>query len=110
MNWIKETVLPRFKAFVKRKDSEETLWIKCNSCSQMIFYKEFNENNKVCKTCGYHGHLSAKERINFLLDKNTIEPIPILKLNADPLNFKDKKNILIELKILKIKQNLKMLF
>ena len=71
MNWIKETVLPRFKAFVKRKDSEETLWIKCNSCSQMIFYKEFNENNKVCKTCGYHGHLSAKERINFLLDKNT---------------------------------------
>jgi len=91
VNWIKETVLPRFKAFVKRKDSEETLWIKCNSCSQMIFYKEFNENNKVCKTCGYHGHLSAKERIKFLLDNNTIEPIPISKLYADPLNFKDKK-------------------
>ena len=98
MNWIKETVLPRFKAFVKRKDSEETLWIKCNSCSQMIFYKEFNENNKVCKTCGYHGHLSAKERIKFLLDNNTIEPIPISKLYSDPLNFKDKKKYIDRIK------------
>ena len=91
MNWIKETVLPRFKAFVKIKEPEEVLWVKCKSCCQMIFHKEFSSNNNVCKTCGYHDHLSAKERIEFLLDKDSIENITIPKPKLDPLNFKDKK-------------------
>ena len=91
MNWIKETVLPKFKAFVKIKETEEVLWIKCKSCSQMIFHKEFSANNNVCKTCGFHDHLSAKERIDFLLDKDTIENITIPQPKLDPLNFKDKK-------------------
>ena len=91
MNWIKETVLPRFKAFVKIKEPEEVLWVKCKSCSQMIFHKEFSANHNVCKTCGYHDHLSARERIKFLLDKDTIENITIPKPKLDPLNFKDKK-------------------
>ena len=91
MNWIKETVLPKFKAFVKIKETEEVLWIKCKSCSQMIFHKEFSANYNVCKTCGFHDHLSAKERIDFLLDKETIENITIPQPKLDPLNFKDKK-------------------
>ena len=91
MNWIKETVLPKFKAFVKIKEPEEVLWIKCKSCSQMIFHKEFSANHNVCKTCGFHDHLSAKERIEFLLDKDSIENITIPKPKLDPLNFKDKK-------------------
>ena len=91
MNWIKETVLPKFKAFVKIKESEEVLWIKCKSCSQMIFHKEFYANHNVCKTCGFHDHLSAKERTEFLLDKESIENITIPKPKLDPLNFKDKK-------------------
>lgn len=91
MNWIKETVLPKFKAFVKIKETEEVLWIKCKSCSQMIFHKEFSANYNVCKTCGFHDHLSAKERVDFLLDKDTIENITIPQPKLDPLNFKDKK-------------------
>jgi acetyl-CoA carboxylase carboxyl transferase subunit beta len=91
LNWIKETVLPKFKAFVKIKEPEEVLWVKCKSCSQMIFHKEFSANNNVCKTCGFHDHLSAKERIEFLLDKDSIENITISNPKLDPLNFKDKK-------------------
>jgi acetyl-CoA carboxylase carboxyl transferase subunit beta len=91
LNWIKETVLPKFKAFVKIKEPEKVLWVKCKSCSQMIFHKEFSANHNVCKTCGYHDHLSARERIEFLLDKDSIENITIPKPKLDPLNFKDKK-------------------
>ena len=61
MNWIKETVLPKFKAFVKTKEPEKVLWIKCKSCSQMIFHKEFHESFNVCKTCGFHDHLSTNQ-------------------------------------------------
>ena len=57
----------------------------------MIFHKEFSANHNVCKTCGFHDHLSAKERIEFLLDKDSVENIPIPKPKLDPLNFKDKK-------------------
>ena len=35
--------------------------------------------------------MSAKERIEFLLDKDSIENITIPKPKLDPLNFKDKK-------------------
>ena len=98
MNWIKETVLPKFKAFVKIKEPEEILWIKCKSCSQMIFHKEFHESNNVCKSCGFHDHLSARERINFLLDKDTIEDILMPKIKLDPINFKDKKKYIDRIK------------
>ncbi len=98
MNWIKETVLPKFKAFVKIKEPEEVLWVKCKSCSQMIFHKEFSSNHNVCKTCGYHDHLSARERIEFLLDKDSIENITIPKPKLDPLNFKDKKKYIDRIK------------
>ena len=106
MNWIKETVLPRFKAFVKSKEPEKVLWIKCKSCSQMIFHKEFHESFNVCKTCGFHDHLSAKERINFLFDENTVENIPLPKAKLDPLNFKDKKKYTDRLKEAQNKTNL----
>ena len=98
MNWIKETVLPRFKALVNRSEPEEILWIKCNSCSQMIFHKEFYDSNNVCKACGFHGKLTAQERINFLFDKNTVEPILIPKVLEDPLKFKDKKKYIDRIK------------
>ncbi len=98
MNWIKETVLPKFKAFVKIKEPEEILWIKCKSCSQMIFHKEFHESNNVCKSCGFHDHLSARERINFLLEQKTIEDITIPKPKLDPLNFRDKKKYIDRVK------------
>ena len=98
MNWIKETVLPKFKAFVKIKEPEEILWVKCKSCSQMIFHKEFHESNNVCKSCGFHDHLSARERINFLLDPDIIEDIPIPKIKSDPINFKDKKKYIDRIK------------
>ena len=98
MNWIKETVLPRFKALVNRNEPEEILWVKCNSCSQMIFHKEFSDSNNVCKACGFHGNLSAQERIDFLFDKNTIELIPIPTVKVDPLKFKDKKKYVDRIK------------
>jgi acetyl-CoA carboxylase carboxyl transferase subunit beta len=57
----------------------------------MIFHKEFYESFNVCKACDFHDHLSAKERINFIFDKNSVEEIILPKVKSDPLDFKDKK-------------------
>ena len=61
MNWITDKVLPRFKALVKKENSEEVLWIKCKSCDQMIFHKEHDSNLNVCKSCGYHDFMKIEK-------------------------------------------------
>ncbi len=91
MNWITEKVLPKFKAFVSKKETEEILWIKCKSCSQMIFHKEYTKNLNVCMSCGFHGYIDAESRLKYLYDENTIEKIKINPIDEDPLNFKDLK-------------------
>ena len=41
----------------------------------MIFHKEYKKNYNVCKSCGYHGYINAKDRINYLFDQNSTETI-----------------------------------
>lgn len=91
MNWIKDKVLPKFKVFVKTNSSEETLWIKCKSCEQMIFHKEHIANFNVCNSCGYHDYMKIETRIKLLLDPENIEDINVDLSEDDPLNFKDIK-------------------
>ena len=43
MNWLSKTVLPKIKALVSQDGVQETLWIKCSSCNQMIFHRENEE-------------------------------------------------------------------
>ena len=105
MNWITDKVLPKFKALVKKENSEEVLWIKCKSCEQMIFHKEHDSNLNVCKSCGYHDFMKIENRTKLLLDEETIENIQVNKIEDDPLDFKDLKKYSDRLKIARNKTN-----
>ena len=105
MNWITDKVLPKFKALVKKENSEEILWIKCKSCDQMIFHKEHDTNLNVCKSCGYHDFMKIENRTKLLLDEGTIEHIKINTTTDDPLDFKDLKKYSDRLKIARNKTN-----
>ncbi|MDD2927444.1 MAG: acetyl-CoA carboxylase, carboxyltransferase subunit beta [Candidatus Omnitrophica bacterium] len=76
---------------VKKKEMPEGLWTKCGECSETLYNKAIEENLKVCPKCGYHFSLSAYERINMLLDKNTFREYDADMLSADPLDFKGPK-------------------
>jgi len=91
MNWLTKSVLPKIKALVNKDEVKENLWIKCNSCNQMIFGKDLFENLNICTTCNYHMPLYPQDRLKFLLDENTLEVIDYLSENQDVLNFKDLK-------------------
>ena len=54
MNWITNAVLPKIKALVSTNDVPDNLWIKCKSCGQMIFHREFEQAHNCCSTCGHH--------------------------------------------------------
>ncbi len=98
MNWITNAVLPKIKAFVKSNDVPDTLWVKCKSCGQMIFHKEFEAAHNTCQACGHHAPLAPKARFDMLFDAGNWEAIDLPKLADDPLKFKDSKKYTDRLK------------
>jgi acetyl-CoA carboxylase carboxyl transferase subunit beta len=76
---------------IKKAEREESLWIKCSSCQELLYRKEVERNLHVCLKCFYHFPISIEKRIALTFDKNTftelfdkIEPVDFLK-------FKDTK-------------------
>ncbi len=67
------------------------LWLRCKDCGAMIFRKEAERLMNVCPECGYHMYLSAKDRINGVLDEGTFEEWDGNLTPIDPLEFEDKK-------------------
>ncbi len=74
----------------KRVKVPEGLWVKCNSCKEIIYRKEVDRNLKVCPKCNYHFRISAKERISLLTDNGSFSEIGRGLVSSDPLNFKDQ--------------------
>ena len=63
------------------------LVVKCNRCKEILIYREWEKNLKVCPRCNYHFRLSAHERIELLTDANSFEEIDASITSADPLHF-----------------------
>ncbi len=57
----------------------------------MIFRKDVEQLMNVCPECGYHMYLSARDRINWVLDEGTFEQWDGNLEPTDPLEFEDKK-------------------
>lgn len=53
------------------KDIPDDLMFKCDFCGFMITSQELQDNNKVCLNCNHHYPLSAYERIDMLVDKDS---------------------------------------
>jgi len=71
----------------KKREIPEGLWTKCPHCSTMVFDKELEENLKVCTHCHYHFPISARERIQALVESNSFEPMDTEMSSVDVLQF-----------------------
>ncbi|HVR91249.1 MAG TPA: acetyl-CoA carboxylase, carboxyltransferase subunit beta [Novosphingobium sp.] len=88
MSWIDRVrnSLP----FTQKRDTPDNLWIKCPSCSEMLFTKEYEENLSVCPRCEHHGRIGADARLAQLMDPG-FELLPAPRVKEDPLKFRDSK-------------------
>jgi acetyl-CoA carboxylase carboxyl transferase subunit beta len=68
----------------------EGLWVKCPGCRQPIYRAELDANLSVCPKCQYHFKMSAKERIEMLLEPG-YQLVDTGLRSTDPLNFCDVK-------------------
>lgn len=86
MTWFKKKREPKAEKKVK---IPEGLWIKCDSCREIIYKKEIEKNLQVCPKCTYHFRISASERIRFIADEGSFREIGEDLAAVDHLNFKD---------------------
>ncbi|MFZ0816074.1 MAG: acetyl-CoA carboxylase, carboxyltransferase subunit beta [Candidatus Sulfotelmatobacter sp.] len=69
----------------------EGLWVKCESCRQIIWKKDLEENLNVCPKCEKHFRIDARKRLALLLDENQYEVFDGNLSSTDPLKFVDLK-------------------
>ena len=74
------------------KNEAPSHWIKCDSCSSLMYFKEVEVCHNVCPKCGYHMRLNADKRIQMICDENSFNEIDANLKPNDPLAFVDKKS------------------
>lgn len=62
-------------------------WVKCDACKEIIYKDDVHKNLSVCPNCGKHFRISARRRINQIIDEGTFvetyEDMP----ESDPIQF-----------------------
>ena len=89
MAWFKRTKEPGLKKKVK---IPEGMWVKCESCKEIIYKKELDRNLEVCPKCNYHFRINAWKRQEYLADHGSFVEIDAGIRSGDPLRFKDTKS------------------
>jgi acetyl-CoA carboxylase carboxyl transferase subunit beta len=74
----------------KKVKIPEGLWVKCESCREIIYKKEIDKNLKICPKCNYHFRISARERLKLLVDEGSFVEMDAGLSSNDPLKFRDK--------------------
>ena len=70
----------------------EGMWVKCQGCSATILGKDIEANLQVCPQCGFHYRISARKRLEALLDGGTWQEFDAEITSVDFLEFKDAKS------------------
>lgn len=93
MSWFEKIIPPKInrKESGEKKIVPEGLWSKCSDCEAVLYYTDLVKNLNVCPRCGYHNRISARERLDHLLDTEGRQEIGAEVIALDPLKFKDSK-------------------
>jgi acetyl-CoA carboxylase carboxyl transferase subunit beta len=68
----------------------DSQWLQCNACKEMLYRREVERNLKVCPKCNYHFRISAAERLAMIVDNGSFMEFDRDLEPLDPLEFKDR--------------------
>jgi acetyl-CoA carboxylase carboxyl transferase subunit beta len=93
MSWLKKLLPPKINrdGGSPKKNVPEGLWSKCNACEAVLYRTDLEKNLYVCPKCNHHNRLSARERLDTLLDTEGRYEIGYEVLPVDTLKFKDSR-------------------
>lgn len=94
MSWFQKLLPPK----IKRRDSADIkksvpdgLWHKCPSCQAVLYHADLEKNLSVCPKCNHHHRITARMRLDWLLDSEGRFEIGAEILPLDTLKFKDSR-------------------
>jgi len=92
MAWFRKTKKPKpLRNDRPRSTVPEGLWVKCESCKEIIYARDLDKNLRVCPKCNHHFRIDAHARIALLLDDEEPRELFTGISPTDPLNFRDTK-------------------
>jgi acetyl-CoA carboxylase carboxyl transferase subunit beta len=93
MSWLQKLLPPKIKRDTgnPKKAVPEGLWSKCDACETVLYRTDLEKNLYVCPKCNHHNRISARERLDWLLDLEGRYEIGAEVLPVDTLKFKDSK-------------------
>jgi acetyl-CoA carboxylase carboxyl transferase subunit beta len=91
MAWFNKSKAPITPVETKKVQMPEGVWTKCKNCNEIIYTKEIERNLNVCPKCDYHFRISARERIDLILDAGSFAEMDAHMESVDFLDFKDSK-------------------
>ncbi|MFH1027427.1 MAG: acetyl-CoA carboxylase, carboxyltransferase subunit beta [Pseudomonadota bacterium] len=92
MSWFTKEKTGVEKSDGKKVKVPEGMWIKCQGCSETVLSKDVEANLQVCPKCGYHYRISARKRLEALLDGGVWQEFDAEITSVDFLEFKDAKS------------------
>lgn len=92
MGWFTREKAPLAQKEEKKVKIPEGLMTKCVSCSEVLYTKDLEKNLNVCPKCGHHYRISARKRLELLLDAGSFEEFDAGMVSVDFLEFKDSKS------------------
>ena len=95
MSWLKNVIPPKIKRIVgsvSKKNIPEGLWCKCPSCQAVLYRTDLEQNMEVCPKCSFHNRISARARIDTILDKEKRKEIGAQIQPLDSLKFNDTQS------------------
>jgi acetyl-CoA carboxylase carboxyl transferase subunit beta len=93
MSWFQKLLPPKIKRREGdlKKNVPEGLWTKCPSCQAVLYHSDLEKNQSVCPKCNYHHRITARIRLDLLLDGEGRFEIGAEVLPIDTLKFQDQK-------------------
>ncbi len=85
-----------FKKKVKAKPEEKLkfpdgLWVKCETCGEILYRKELEKNLWICPECNFHFRINCQTYISLLLDNAALDEQDADLAPDDPLDFPEYK-------------------
>ena len=95
MSWFQKLLPPKIKrreaGAESKKNVPEGLWHKCPSCQAVLYYSDLEKNHSVCPKCKHHHRVTARTRLDWLLDPQGRFEIGDEVQPLDTLKFKDSR-------------------
>ena len=94
MSWFQKLLPPKIKrreSADAKKSVPDGLWHKCPSCQAVLYHADLEKNFSVCPKCHHHHRITARSRLDWLLDSEGRFEIGAEVLPLDTLKFKDSR-------------------